>query len=77
VVAAGFRVDCRLERLAVKKFEIELVLKDRLSVIGEANDAERALDLFDEATRQYPTRHIRLRCGTEIVSERMPPRKRG
>ena len=59
----------------MKKFEIELVLKDRFTVIGEANDAEIALDLFDQAMRKYPTRHIRMRCGTEIVSERMPPQK--
>jgi hypothetical protein len=61
----------------VKKFEIELVLKDRFTVIGEANDSEIALDLFDQAMRKYPTQHIRIRCGTEIVSERMPPRKPG
>jgi hypothetical protein len=77
VVAARFRVDCRLERLAVKKIEIELVLKDRFTVIDEANDAESALNLFDQATRKHPTQHIRIRCGTEIVSERIPPRKPG
>lgn len=64
-----------LKGWAVSKFEIELVLKDKLTVIGEADDAERALNLFDEAIRQYPSRHIRIRCGTKIVSERMPPRK--
>jgi hypothetical protein len=64
-----------LKGRAVRKFEIELVLKDRLTVIDEANDADSASNLFDEAMRKYPTRHIRMRCGTEIVSERMPPRK--
>jgi hypothetical protein len=64
-----------LKGWAVRQFEIEPILKDRLTVIGEANDADSALNLFDEAMRKYPTRHIRMRCGTEIVSERMPPQK--
>jgi hypothetical protein len=64
-----------LKGWAVRKFEIELVSKDGLTVIGEANDAESALNLFDKAIRRYATHHIRIRCGVEIVSERMPPRK--
>jgi hypothetical protein len=58
----------------VGEFEIELVLKERSSVIGKANDVESALNLMDEAMRQYPQSHIRLRRGTEIIAERVPPR---
>jgi hypothetical protein len=42
-----------LKGWAVRKFEIELVSKDGLTVIGEANDAESALNLFDKAIRRY------------------------
>jgi hypothetical protein len=40
------------------KFEIELLLADGPYVIGVANDAESALNVLDEAMRQYPTGHI-------------------
>jgi hypothetical protein len=58
----------------MSKFVIELVSKGGHSVIGEANDAESALNVMDEAMRQYPTGHIRIRRGTTIFAERMPPR---
>jgi hypothetical protein len=58
----------------VSKFEIELVSKDGHSMIGEANDEVTALNFMDKAIRKYPTGHIRIRCGTTIVSERVPPR---
>jgi hypothetical protein len=58
----------------VSKYQIELVSKDGHSVIGEANDAESALNVMDEALRQYPTGHIRIRRGTMIFAERVPPR---
>jgi hypothetical protein len=58
----------------VSKFEIELLSKNGASVIGVANDAESALSVMDEAMRQYPTGHIRIRRGTTIFAERMPPR---
>jgi hypothetical protein len=60
----------------MSKYQIELVSKDGRSVIGEAIDEETALDVMDEAMRQYPTGHIRVRRGTTIIAERMPPRPR-
>jgi hypothetical protein len=65
--------DC-LKGWTMGEFEIELVLKERSSVIGKANDVESALNLMDEAMRQYPQSHIRLRRGTSIIAERVPPR---
>ena len=58
----------------MSKFEIELLSKNGVSVIGVANDAESALNVMDEAMRQYPTGHIRIRCGATVFAERMPPR---
>jgi hypothetical protein len=58
----------------MSKFEIELLSKNGTSVIGVANDAESALNVMDEAMRQYPTGHIRVRCGATVFAERMPPR---
>jgi hypothetical protein len=67
----GFTVrDCTLN-----KFEIELLLAKGPYVTGVANDAESALSIMDEAMRQYPTGHIRIRRGTTIFAERTPPRK--
>jgi hypothetical protein len=60
----------------MSKFEIELVPKEGHSVIAEADDEVTALNVMDEAVRQYPTGHIRIRRGTRIVSERVPPRTR-
>jgi hypothetical protein len=57
----------------MSKFEIELLLAAGPYVIGVANDADGALSVMDEAMRQYPTGHIRIRCGTTIFAERMPP----
>jgi hypothetical protein len=37
-------------------------------------DLENALNCLDEAIREYPLGHIRVRRGTMIVSERVPPR---
>jgi hypothetical protein len=45
----------------MSEFEIELVLTDRSSVIGNANDEASALNLMAEAMRQYPRSHIRVR----------------
>lgn len=59
----------------MSKFEIEMVLKDGHSAIGEASDEKSALDFLDRAIQRYPTGHIRIRCGTVIVSERLPPKK--
>ena len=59
----------------MSKYEIELVLKTGLSVIGEAIDEGTALNIMEEAMRQYPTSHIRIRRGTTIFAERTPPRK--
>jgi hypothetical protein len=39
---------------AMSKFEIELVSKDGHSVIAEADDEATALNVMDEAIRQYP-----------------------
>jgi hypothetical protein len=58
----------------MSKFEIELVSKGGNSVIGEAIDEGAALNVMDEAMRQYPTGHIRVRRGTTIIAERVPPR---
>jgi hypothetical protein len=58
----------------MSKFAIELLSKNGVSVIGVANDAESALNVMDEAMRQYPTGHIRIRCGATVFAERMPPR---
>jgi hypothetical protein len=60
----------------MRKYEIELFSKDGRSVIGEAIDEETALNVMDEAMRQYPAGHIRVRRGSAIIAERMPPRPR-
>jgi hypothetical protein len=59
----------------MSKYEIELVLKNNHTLIGQADDATEALNLMDEAIRRFPTDHIRIRHGTTILSERVPPRK--
>jgi len=41
-----------------------------------ANDAESALNVMDEAMRQYPTGHIRVRHGDTVFAERTPARIR-
>jgi hypothetical protein len=58
----------------MSKYEIELLLKNGPTVIGEAIDEGAALNVMDEAMRQYPTGHIRIRRGTTIIAERVPPR---
>ena len=59
----------------MSEFEIELVLSDRpSSVIGRTNDETEALNLMDEAMRRHPRSHIRIRRGSLIVAERVPPR---
>jgi hypothetical protein len=58
----------------MSKFEIELASKRGLSVIGEAVDEGAALNVMDEAMRQHPTGHIRVRRGTTMIAERVPPR---
>jgi hypothetical protein len=58
----------------MSEYEIELVSKRDHSVIGEANDLESALNCLDDAIREYPNGHIRVRRGTAIISERVPPR---
>jgi hypothetical protein len=60
----------------MSKYKIELVLKNGHTVIGEAIDEGTALNVMDEAMRQYPAGHIRVRRGTTIIAERMPPRPR-
>jgi hypothetical protein len=60
-------------RLDLGEFEVELVLEERSSVIGKANDVESALNLMDEAMWQYPRSHIRLRRGTSIIVGRVTP----
>jgi hypothetical protein len=60
----------------MSEYEIELVLKKGHTVIGEAEDVLEALNLMEEAIRQYPTDHIRIRRGFMIVAERVPPRVR-
>ena len=59
----------------MSEYKIELVLKTGHSVIGEAIDEGTALNVMDEAMRQYPTGHIRIRRGTTIIAERVPPRE--
>jgi hypothetical protein len=58
---------------AMSEYEIELVSKKDHSVIGGANDLESALNRLNEAIREHPHGHIRVRRGTVIVSERVPP----
>jgi hypothetical protein len=60
----------------MSEYEIELILKKAHSVIGEADDALEAPNLMDEAMRQYPNSHIRIRRGFTVVAERVPPRTR-
>ena len=55
------------------EYEIELVLRQSQSVISEANDLESALNCLDDAIREYPRGHIRIRRGATILSERVPP----
>jgi hypothetical protein len=57
-----------------EKFEIELISKRCLSLIGVADDAESALDVMDVAMREHPDGHIRIRRGSIIHSERVPRR---
>jgi hypothetical protein len=56
------------------KFEVVLISKNAPHVIGVTDNAERALDLMDEAVRLYPDGHIRVRCRTGVFAERVPPR---
>jgi hypothetical protein len=58
----------------MSEYAIELVSKNVHSVIAEANDVESALNCLDDAIREYPHDHIRVRRGTLIVSERVPPK---
>jgi hypothetical protein len=58
----------------MSEYEVELVSKNRRTVIGGANNALSALNFMDEAIRVYPRVHIRIRCGATIISERVPPR---
>jgi hypothetical protein len=44
-------------------------------VIGEAIDEGTALNVMEEAIRRYPRSHIRIRRGTTIIAERVPPRE--
>jgi hypothetical protein len=74
IICCARRPAALLKGWTMGEFEIELVLKERSSVIGKANDVESALNLMDEAMRQYPQSHIRLRRGTSIIAERVPPR---
>jgi hypothetical protein len=60
--------------LMSEKFEIELVSKRCLSLIGVADDAESAINVMDVALREHPTGHIRIQRGSIIHSERVPPR---
>jgi hypothetical protein len=60
----------------MSEYKIELVLKNGHTVVGEAIDEGTALNVMDEAIRQYPAGHIRVRRGTTIIAERMPPRPR-
>jgi hypothetical protein len=60
----------------MSNYEIELVLKGGHTVIGEPEDALEALNLMEEAIRQHPTDHIRIRRAFIIVAERVPPRVR-
>ena len=56
----------------MSEYKIELVLKNGHTVIGEAIDEGTAF--MEEAIRQHPTGHIRIRRGTTIIAERVPPR---
>jgi hypothetical protein len=58
----------------MSEYKIELVLKTDHSVIGEAIDEGTALNVTEEAIRRYPRSHIRIRRGTTIIAERVPPR---
>jgi hypothetical protein len=60
----------------MSEYQIELVLKTGHALIGEADDEVTALNLLDKAIRRHPTSHIRIRRGTTIVAERVPPRPR-
>ena len=60
----------------MSEYEIELVLKKGHTVIGEAEHALEALNLMEDAIRQYPADHIQIRRGLMIVAERVPPRVR-
>jgi hypothetical protein len=53
----------------MSKYEIELVLKNGPTVIGEAIDEGAALNVMDEAMRQYPTGHIRVRRARSSLRE--------
>ena len=55
----------------MSEFEIELLSKLGVSVIGAATDAENALNVMDEAMRGYPTDHTQIRCGTIVHAKRM------
>ena len=55
----------------MSEFEIELVSKLGVSVIGAASDAENALNVMDEAMRQYPTDHIQIQSGSITHAKRM------
>jgi hypothetical protein len=57
------------------EYEIELVLKNGQAVIGEADDESTALSVMEKAIRRHPTSHVRIRRGTAIVAERVPPWK--
>jgi hypothetical protein len=58
----------------MSEYKIELVLKTDHSVIGEAIDEGTALNVMEEAIQRYPRSHIRIRRGTTIIAERVPPR---
>jgi hypothetical protein len=55
----------------MSEFEIELLSRLGVSVIGAATGAENALNVMDEAMRQYRIDHIQIRSGTIIRSKRM------
>ena len=58
----------------MSEYEVELVSTNCHTVIGEASNALSALNFMDDAIRVYPRGHIRIRCGTTIISERVPAR---
>jgi hypothetical protein len=58
----------------MSEYKIELVLKNGHTVVGEAIDEGTALNAMDEAIRRYPRSHVRIRRGTTIIAERVPPR---
>ena len=60
--------------MTMSEYEIELVSRKGHTVIGEANDAVSALNFMEEAIRNFPTDHIRIRRETAIIAERLPPR---